>query len=63
MPVVVVVVVVVWRESFLPRGDIVRFTFAMNSSANSSEICHFMPFPGSSVRRGTFTNALFKLRL
>jgi hypothetical protein len=49
--------------NFLPRGVIVRFTFAMNSSMYSSDICHFMPLPGSSVRRGTLTNALLRERL
>jgi hypothetical protein len=50
-------------RNFFPLGVIVRLTFAMNSSMYSSEICHFIPLPGSSVRRGTLTNALFNDRL
>jgi hypothetical protein len=62
---VVVVVEGMWEMNFwvLPRGDIVRWTLATYSSMYSSAICHFMPFPGSSVRRGTLTNALFNDKL
>ena len=35
----------------------------VNSSRCCGTICHFMPLPGSSVRRGIFSNALFSDRL
>jgi hypothetical protein len=37
--------------------------FLRYSSRNSGAICHFIPLPGSSVRRGTFWKALFRERL
>lgn len=40
-----------------------RACFFQYSWRNSGAICHFMPFPGSSVRRGTFWKALFSERL
>ena len=47
----------------LERGLIVRWTLATYSSMYSSAICHFIPFPGSSVRRGTLTKALLRDKL
>src|SRR5579862_5407019 len=41
-------------------GLLIRF---VNSSLNSGTICHFIPLPGSSVRRGIFWKALFSDRL
>lgn len=40
-----------------------RNCFFQYSSRYSEAICHFIPLPGSSVRRGTFWNALFRDRL
>lgn len=40
-----------------------RACFFQYSSRYSGTICHFIPLPGSSVRRGTFWNALFNDRL
>ena len=40
-----------------------RSCFFQYSSRYSGAICHFMPLPGSSVRRGTFWKALFKDKL
>lgn len=37
--------------------------FRNNSSRSDSTICHFIPLPGSSVRRGIFLKALLRDRL
>jgi hypothetical protein len=44
-------------------GRPLRACFFQYSSRNSGAICHFIPLPGSSVRRGTFWNALLSERL
>src|SRR5277367_3819097 len=46
-------------EELPPR----RFCFFQYSCRYSGAICHFMPFPGSSVLRGTFWKALLSDRL
>jgi hypothetical protein len=40
-----------------------RASLRMYSSFMSGTICHFMPLPGSSVRRGIFSKALLRERL
>ena len=37
--------------------------FRSNSSRSDATICHFIPLPGSSVRRGIFLKALLRERL
>ena len=47
-----------------PRCLVVGFvSFRISSSLSVSTMCHFIPFPGSSVRRGVFLKALFRDRL
>lgn len=47
-----------------PRCLVAGFvSFRISSSLSVSTMCHFIPFPGSSVRRGVFLNALFSDRL
>jgi hypothetical protein len=48
------------RLAPLAEGFLIRL---VNSSLNSGTICHFIPLPGSSVRRGIFWKALFSDRL
>lgn len=47
-----------------PRCLVAGFvSFRISSSLSVSTMCHFIPFPGSSVRRGVFLKALFRERL
>ena len=47
-----------------PRCLVAGFvSFRISSSLSVSTMCHFIPFPGSSVRRGVFLKALFRDRL